>query len=228
MGPQLGPSGDRRGHGQLSDPDRAAQFRYLNEQARTHLGAGQPLVSVDTKKKEPVARFADGGRELRPAGEPEQVNVHDFPDPQLGKAIPYRVYDLGANSGWVGVGTGHDTVAFASARRVSWVMVDNGSSHRGQASVDPLQGAWPNLTLIHLPIHASWLTRLIEIYFSIVQRKVLTPNDFTDLAEVEQRLRGFQRRYEQTAGPFDWRYTRADLDRLLQRLDDHQHLGTAA
>ena len=115
---------------------------------------------------------------------------------------------------------------YASARRVFWV-VDNGSSHRGQASVDRLQGAWSNLTLIHLPVHASWLNQ-IEIYFSIVQRKVLTPNDFTDLAEVEWRLLGFQRRYEQTAVPFDWRFTRADLQDLLRRLDEKQQLAEAA
>jgi hypothetical protein len=115
---------------------------------------------------------------------------------------------------------------YASARRVFWV-VDNGSSHRGQASVDRLQGAWPNLRLVHLPVHASWLNQ-IEIYFSIVQRKVLNPNDFTDLAEVAQRLLAFQRRYEQTAVPFDWRFTRADLDDLLRRLDDKEQLTRAA
>jgi DDE superfamily endonuclease len=115
---------------------------------------------------------------------------------------------------------------YASARRVFWV-VDNGSSHRGQASVDRLQGAWPNLTLVHLPVHASWLNQ-IEIYFSIVQRKVLTPNDFTDLAEVEQRLLAFQRRYEQTAVPFDWRFTTADLEDLLRRLDEKDQLAEAA
>jgi hypothetical protein len=109
---------------------------------------------------------------------------------------------------------------------VFWV-VDNGSSHRGQASVDRLQGAWSNLTLVHLPVHASWLNQ-IEIYFSVVQRKVLTPNDFTDLAEVQQRLLGFQRRYEQTAVPFDWRFTRADLDDLLRRLDENEQLAQAA
>jgi hypothetical protein len=115
---------------------------------------------------------------------------------------------------------------YASARRVFWV-VDNGSSHRGQASVDRLQGAWSNLTLIHLPVHASWLNQ-IEIYFSIVQRKVLTPNDFLDLVEVQRRLVGFQRRYEQTAVPFDWRFTRADLDDLLRRLDEKEQLTNAA
>jgi transposase len=115
---------------------------------------------------------------------------------------------------------------YASARRVFWV-VDNGSSHRGRASVERLEGEWRNLRLIHLPVHASWLNQ-IEIYFSVIQRKVLTPNDFTDLAEVEGRLLAFQRRYQQTAAPFDWRFTRADLDRLLRRLDEHQHRATAA
>jgi transposase len=115
---------------------------------------------------------------------------------------------------------------YASAERVFWV-VDNGSSHRGQASIKRLEGAWPTLRLVHLPVHASWLNQ-IEIYFSIVQRKVLTPNDFLDPAEVEHRLLAFQRRYQQTAVPFDWRYTKTDLDRLLRRLDDHEHLARAA
>jgi hypothetical protein len=97
-------------------PDRDAQFRYLNKQAKIHLADGQPVVSVDTKKKELVGRFANGGREWQLSGEPERVNVHDLPDPQLGKAIPYGVYDVGANRGWVSVGTNHDTAAFAARR----------------------------------------------------------------------------------------------------------------
>jgi transposase len=115
---------------------------------------------------------------------------------------------------------------YASAARVFWV-VDNGSSHRGQAAVRRLEGRYANLRLIHLPVHASWLNQ-IEIYFSIVQRKVLTPNDFTDLAEVQQRLLGFQRRYQQAAEPFDWRFTKADLDALLRRLSEQEQPPTAA
>jgi transposase len=118
------------------------------------------------------------------------------------------------------------TEPYASAGRVFWI-VDNGSSHRGQASIARLEGSWENLRLVHLPIHASWLNQ-VEIYFSVVQRKVLTPNDFRDLAEVEHRLLGFQRRYQHTAIPFDWRFTRADLDRLLRRLGEHQHRTTTA
>jgi DDE superfamily endonuclease len=115
---------------------------------------------------------------------------------------------------------------YASATRV-FCIVDNGSSPRGKASVERLEGEWANLRLVHLPVHASWLNQ-VEIYFSVVQRKVLAPNDFRDLAEVEARLLGFQRRYQQTAVPFDWRYTRADLDRLLRRLDARQQHATAA
>lgn len=108
------------------------------------------------------------------------------------------------------------TEPYRSARRVFWI-VDNGSSHRGAASVERLEGAHRKLRLIHLPIHASWLNQ-IEIYFSIAQRKLLTPNDFADLAAVEQRLLAFQDEYERLARPFEWKFTRADLTHLLERL----------
>ncbi|MFJ9847611.1 ISAzo13 family transposase, partial [Kitasatospora sp. NPDC101155] len=94
-------------------PDRDAQFRYLNEQAREHRDSGQPVISVDTKKKELVGQFKNSGRQWRPAGAPTEVDVHDFPDKELGKAIPYGIYDVAANTGWVNVGCDHDTAAFA-------------------------------------------------------------------------------------------------------------------
>ena len=94
-------------------PDRDAQFRYINEQVKAHQDTADPVISVDTKKKENVGEFKNGGREWRPRGEPAGVRTHDFPDEQLGKAIPYGVYDLAANSGWVSVGVDHDTAAFA-------------------------------------------------------------------------------------------------------------------
>ena len=94
-------------------PDRDAQFHYLNEQARDHRDAGDPVISVDTKKKELVGPFRNGGREWRPKGEPVPVDSHDFPDTELGKAVPYGIYDITANTGWVNVGTDHDTAAFA-------------------------------------------------------------------------------------------------------------------
>ena len=101
-------------------PDRDAQFDYLNEQAKTHLAAGQPVVSVDTKKKELVGAYKNRGAEWRPSGDPEQVKVHDFIDPVLGKANPYGVYDVAADAGWVSVGTDHDTAAFAVNTIRSW------------------------------------------------------------------------------------------------------------
>ena len=94
-------------------PDRNAQFEYLNEQAKRFLRQGEPVISVDTKKKELVGLFKNGGREWQPTGQPEQANVHDFPDPELGKVNPYGVYDLARNAGWVSVSTDHDTSAFA-------------------------------------------------------------------------------------------------------------------
>ncbi|MHB9859302.1 ISAzo13 family transposase [Streptomyces sp. YIM S03343] len=94
-------------------PDRDSQFRYINEQATIHIDAGDPVISVDTKKKEIVGSYRNGGREWRPAGDPVQVSTHDFPDRELGKAVPYGIYDLATNTGWVSVGTDHDTAAFA-------------------------------------------------------------------------------------------------------------------
>jgi hypothetical protein len=105
---------------------------------------------------------------------------------------------------------------YRSAPRVFWI-VDNGSSHRGRAAVERLQAQYPNLILVHLPTHASWLNQ-IELYFSIVQRKVLTPNDFPDLATVEQRLLAFEALYNDTARPFTWRFTRQQLDDRLAAL----------
>ena len=116
---------------------------------------------------------------------------------------------------------------YAEARRVFWI-IDNGSSHRGDASVRRLQAAFPNLIPVHGPVHASWLNQ-IEIYFSILERKALTPNDFGSLADVEDRLLGFERYYESIATPFDWRFTKDDLAALMRKLDgDTSALSVAA
>jgi len=100
--------------------DRDAQFRYLAAQVGEHAAAGAPVVSVDAKKKELVGEFKNAGKEYRPAGSPHRVNVHDFADKNLGKAIPYGIYDVSANTGWVTVGTDHDTSAFAVATLRRW------------------------------------------------------------------------------------------------------------
>jgi transposase len=109
---------------------------------------------------------------------------------------------------------------YASADRVFWV-VDNGSSHRGQAAVDRMTQTWPTAHLVHTPVHASWLNQC-EIYFSIVQRKVVTPNDFYDLTDVENRLISFQDLYNLAARPFNWKYTKNDLNDLLARIAAHE------
>jgi Rhodopirellula transposase DDE domain len=94
-------------------PDRNAQFEHINSTVSAALARGEPVISVDTKKKELVGQFKNGGKQWRPAGQPEQVQTHDFMDPELGRASPYGVYDIGADEGWVSVGTDHDTASFA-------------------------------------------------------------------------------------------------------------------
>jgi hypothetical protein len=115
---------------------------------------------------------------------------------------------------------------YKDARRVFWI-VDNGSAHRGQRSTTRLQERYPNLVLVHGPVHASWLNQ-IEIYFSIVQRKVLSPNDFHSLPELEKRLLGFQCYYEQIAKPFEWKFTRRDLHTLLNKIEKQVFMSEAA
>ena len=119
---------------------------------------------------------------------------------------------------------------YNTAHRVFWVM-DNGSSHRGEASVQRLTQAHPRLVPVHGPVHASWLNQ-IEIYFSIIQRKVLTPNDFPSLQAVAERLANFERYFESFAHPFEWKFTRTDLNALIARMRirwaQDQHLKLAA
>ncbi|MEK7995428.1 MAG: ISAzo13 family transposase [Planctomycetota bacterium] len=103
-----------------SHPDRNAQFEYINGEVSRRMGKGMPVISVDTKKKELIGRFKNGGRQWRPKGNPERVNVHDFLDKKKGKAIPYGVYELGRNVGWVSVGIDHDTARFAVTTIRRW------------------------------------------------------------------------------------------------------------
>ena len=112
------------------------------------------------------------------------------------------------------------TEPYASARRVFWI-VDNGSSHRGRKAEQRLERRWPNLVLVHLPVHASWLNQA-EIYFSIVQRKLLEPNDSENAAEVARTLNAFEGHWNEIAEPFDWTFTGDDLAALIERLLTHQ------
>jgi hypothetical protein len=111
---------NRKSREGASHPDRDAQFQHISRQVKACQKRRQPVVSVDTKKKELVGEYKNFGREWQPAAQPEQVNVHDFPDPKLGKAIPYGVYDLASNEGWVSVGIDHDTARFAAASIGRW------------------------------------------------------------------------------------------------------------
>ena len=115
---------------------------------------------------------------------------------------------------------------YRSAERVFWV-VDNGSSHRGQAAVKRLSQSYTNMILVHTPVHASWLNQ-VEIYFSIIQRKVLTPNDFASLEEVEQRLRLYEALTNQQPRPFNWKFDRAQLEEFLQRLEAKRAIQSQA
>ena len=115
---------------------------------------------------------------------------------------------------------------YRSAPRVFWIM-DNGSSHRGERSDERIQDRWRNIVPVHTPVHASWLNQ-VEVYFSVVQRKVLTPNDFDSLAAVEDRLLRFQEYYAKAARPFQWKFTRRDLIQLLARIEEMECCREAA
>lgn len=112
------------------------------------------------------------------------------------------------------------TEPYASAKTVYWI-VDNGSSHAGRVSIQRMHARWPTARLIHLPVHASWLNQ-IELYFSILQRKALTPNDLPTLHALAERLLGFGQHYRQVARPFQWTLTRQDLHELMARIDRHE------
>ena len=115
---------------------------------------------------------------------------------------------------------------YRSARRVFWIM-DNGSSHRGVTSDTRLVKKWKNIIPVHTPVHASWLNQ-VEIYFSVIQRKVLTPTDAKSISELESRILSFQDYYEAAAAPFKWKFTRSDLDRLMAKLEVQTELREAA
>jgi ribonuclease HIII len=104
--------------------------------------------------------------------------------------------------------------------------VDNGSSQRGQKAINRLTKRFPNAVMVHTPVHASWLNK-VEVVFSVAQRKAVSPNDFTNLDQVEQRLAAFEQRYNANARPFKWKFTPADLDDLLARIERHEHEQTS-
>ena len=218
----------------IRDPDFAAKAtRVLDLYARTYdgiaLGADEYVISSDEKTG--IQARCRCHPTLAPgAARTMRVN-HEY---DRGGALAYlAAYDIhrarvfshcSAKTGIVPFMTLVEQVMthepYASATRVFWI-VDNGSSHRGQASIDRLAKRFPNAVMIHTPTHASWVNQ-IEIYFSIVQRKVVTPNDFTSLDQVEDRLTAFEQRYNATARPFRWKFTPADLEDLMARIERHE------
>jgi Rhodopirellula transposase DDE domain len=171
-------------------PDRDAQFRYISAQVTAFQDDGSPVISVDAKKKENVGNFKNGGKEYAPRGEPERVSVHDFPDEELGKALPYGIYDLTANAGWVNVGTDHDTGAFAVASIRSWwngpgraaypgarrllITADSGGSNGSRLRLWKTElaafaaEAGIDITVAHLPPGTSKWNRIEHRLFSAI------------------------------------------------------------
>lgn len=171
-------------------PDRDAQFGYINDRVSEFAVAGEPAISVDCKKKELVGNFANGGAEWAPAGRPQEVSVHDFPDRELGKAVPYGVYDLAANTGWVNVGIGADTGAFAVASIRGWweqvgriaypgarrllITADSGGSNGSRLRLWKTElavlaaEAGLEITVVHLPPGTSKWNRIEHRLFSAI------------------------------------------------------------
>jgi transposase len=225
------------------DPDFAAKaVRVLDLYARcwngVALGGEDYVISADEKSQLQALRRCHPGR----PGGPGQVAQVEFEYERGGTLAYMGAYDVhharlfGHVTERTGIVPFMDLVEevmtsepYASARTVYWI-VDNSSSHNGQRSIDRMTAAWPTARLVHLPVHASWLNQ-IEIVFSIIQRKVIKPADFADLDTLGDRLRRFTDRYNQTATPFDWRFTTKDLAAMLHRVDittdDHEEILAA-
>ena len=205
---------------------------YWQNQA---LGRDEFVISADEKTSIQARACLHPSLPAQP-GEPMRVEFEYERGGALASLAAWDVHRAklfgrcGATSGIVSFGAVVRAVMgqspYREAKRVFWI-VDNGSSHRGAAACRRLQGEFVNLVLVHLPVHASWLNQ-IEIYFSVVQRKALTPNDFPCLSAVAKRLSDFQSYYEQIARPFEWKFTRADLAKLLAKLPSPGVIAQAA
>jgi len=218
----------------ITDPDFAVKAQrvldlYDRRWDGKPLGRNDYVISADEKTS---IQARCRCHPTLPAGKARQIRVnHDYD--RHGAVAYLAAYDVhrgkvfGRCENTTGITAFTNLVTqvmtrepYASADRVFWI-VDNGSSHRGQAAIDRLAEQYPNAIMVHTPVHASWLNQ-IEIYFSIVQRKVLSPNDFTDIDAVSDRLSAFENRYKQIARPFKWKFTTTDLTDLLARLDNHK------
>jgi len=231
--------------------DRDAQFRYLHKQVTEHAAAGQPVISVDTKKKELVGTYKNGGKEYRPTKSPEPVNVHDFPDKELGKAIPYGIYDVSANAGWVSVGTDHDTSAFAVRTLRRWwdtngkgrypdadrllICADGGGSNGSRVRAWKVELAkfaaetGLKVTVCHLPPGTSKWNKIEHRLFSQITmnwrgRPLISHQVIVDLIAATTTITGLtvQCVLDTNEYPIGVKYTNADVDALpLTRHDFH-------
>jgi transposase len=233
-------------------PDRDAQFRYLGEQAAAHLAVRQPVISVDTKKKELVGEYANKGREWQPSGTPEKVQVHDFIDPALGKAIPYGVYDVGQNAGWVSVGVDHDTSAFAVMTiRRWWEMVgsrtypsatrllisaDGGGSNGSRSRLWKLklgelaQQTGLEITVCHLPPGTSKWNKVEHRLFSHISmnwrgRPLTSHEVVVDLIGSTTTRRGLKVRAELDTGTYETGVKVSDAELAKVSIEKHTFHG---
>jgi len=217
------------------DPDFAARASVILDlyqgfyQGR-RLRPGDRILSVDAK---PSIQARGRCRPTAPAGPGKPLRVeHEYVrhgalallaalDVHTGNVFASTPATTGITPFMDLMGQVMSLPEYTDAPRV-FVIVDNGSDHRGQAAVKRLQDAWPNAIMIHTPVHASWLNQA-EIFFSITQKKAISPNDFASLDELARTLLAFVDRYNQTARPFNWKFTAADLARLLDRISAREH-----
>ena len=198
------------------------------------LGDDEYVISADEKSQLQALKRRHAETPARP-GQPRRVEFEYRRGGTLAYFAAYDVHQarvMGMTAPKTGIAPFTELVEqvmtqepYASAKRVFWV-VDNGSSHAGQASKDRMRHAFPNAVLVHLPVHASWLNQ-VEIYFSILQRKAIATGDFADLDDLAARILAFQDRYNRSAEPFGWKYTRDDLNRHLDRLNNDGTLRAA-
>lgn len=233
-------------------PDRDAQFRYLNERIKHFLEQGLPVISVDTKKKELVGAFKTSGREWQPQQQPVEVNVHDFPDPQRGKAIPYGIYDVGHNSGWVSVGQDHDTASFAVASLQRWwqvvgrpsypqakqllVSADSGGSNGYRLRLWKLElqhfadDAGVEITVCHLPPGTSKWNKIEHRLFSHISLNwrghPLTSHEVVvDLIGATTTTTGLRVQAELDPGTYPTKIKVSDTELATVHITPHQFHG---
>jgi hypothetical protein len=239
---------NRKTRGGGTHPARDAQFRYINDQASSYLAGGYPVISVDTKKKELVGRYKNAGRAWNPSGRPEEVNVYDFVDPDVGEAIPYGVYDLRNNAGWVNVGCDHDTSTFAVESIRRWwkamgsvvypyadkllICADGGGSNGSRTRLWKVElQRWCDetglaVTVCHFPPGTSQWNQIEHRLFSHISlnwrgRPLVSHEVVVDLIAATTTRTGLRVRAELDRGSYPTHIKVSDED--LARVQLHRH-----